>query len=158
MSHYDEKYFKWQKQIGEIGGILNKFKFEEHIQNDNITLMDFGCGGGYLLNNFNVKKKIGFDINKTALEECRKKSIEVYSNFDDIENNSIDIIISNHAMEHVPEPLYILKELYKKLKNNGSIIIVIPCEQSTETSFYYNSSDINKHLYTWCPKIGRAHV
>ena len=63
MSHYDDKYFEWQKQIGEIGGILNKFKFEEHIQNDNITLMDFGCGGGYLLNNFNVKKKIENIIN-----------------------------------------------------------------------------------------------
>ena len=35
--------------------------------------MDFGCGGGYSLNNFNNKTKIGFEINKHAWEECKKK-------------------------------------------------------------------------------------
>lgn len=150
MTHYDEKYFSWQKKIGKIGGYLNKFKFEKHV-NDNDILMDFGCGGGYLLDNFNNKKKIGFEINKSAWDEIKKKGIEVYDNFDDISNNSIDTIISNHAMEHVPLPLTTLKELYKKLKVNGKIIIVIPCEQASEKRFYYRPNDRNQHLHTWCP-------
>ena len=62
MSHYDEKYFKWQKTVGEIGGFLNMFKFEEHIKKDG-SLMDFGCGGGYLLNNFKAQTKLGYEIN-----------------------------------------------------------------------------------------------
>jgi len=57
MTHYDEKYFNWQKEIGKIGGYLNKFKFEEEVK-DNDILMDFGCGGGYLLDNFNNEKKL----------------------------------------------------------------------------------------------------
>jgi len=112
MSHYNEKYFNWQKEIGVIGGFLNKFKFESHVKDGDI-LMDFGCGGGYLLNNFNNKQKIGFEINKTSCIECEKHGVSVYNNFDDISNNSIDAIISNHAMEHVPLPLQSLQNLYK---------------------------------------------
>jgi len=150
MTHYDKKYFDWQKQVGVIGGYLNKFKFESHVK-DTDVLMDFGCGGGYLLNNFNNAKKIGFEINKSAWDECKKHGIDVYDKFEDIEDNSIDAIISNHAMEHVPLPLNTLNDLYKKLKIGGKIVIVIPCEQPSEGQFYYKAGDINQHLHTWCP-------
>lgn len=150
MSHYNEDYFAWQKEIGQIGGYLNKFKFEKEVNSEDI-LMDFGCGGGYLLENFSNKNKIGFEINRSAWGEIKKKGIEVYDNFDDISDNSIDTIISNHAMEHVPLPLETLKNLYKKLKPNGKIIVVIPCEQPTEGCFYYKPNDRNQHLHTWCP-------
>lgn len=149
-NHYDEKYFNWQKKIGKIGGILNKFKFEKHIKEEDV-LMDFGCGGGYLLDNFNNKVKYGFEINKAAHEELKAKNITVYDKFENIEDNSIDTIISNHALEHVPLPLETLKHLYTKLKTNGKIIIVIPCEQHTESGFYYKPNDVNQHLHTWCP-------
>ena len=137
--HYDKAYFDWQKKIGIVGGYLNKFKFEEHIKKEDI-IMDFGCGGGYLLDNFDNKNKIGFEINISAWDEIKKKGIAVYNNFDDISNNSIDVIISNHAMEHVPNPFNTLKQLYNKLKKNGKIIIVIPCEQPSEKSFYYREN------------------
>jgi SAM-dependent methyltransferase len=150
MSHYNKEYFTLQKTCGEIGGILNKFKFEKEV-NDEDVLMDFGCGGGYLLDNFINKKKIGFEINKSAWDEIKKKGIPVYDNFEDISNDSIDTIISNHAMEHVPLPLNTLKELYKKIKVGGKIVIVIPCEQPTEPGFYYKPNDMNQHLHTWCP-------
>jgi SAM-dependent methyltransferase len=150
MSHYNEKYFNWQKEGGVIGGFLNKFKFEKEVKDTDI-LMDFGCGGGYLLNNFNNKQKLGFEINKSAWIECKKHNIPVYDKFDDISDNSIDAIISNHAMEHVPLPLQSLQNLYKKIKTGGTMVIVIPCEQPSEQSFYYKPNDINQHLHTWCP-------
>jgi SAM-dependent methyltransferase len=150
MAHYNKDYFDWQKEVGKVGGYLNKFKFENDV-NEKDVLMDFGCGGGYLLKQFDNKNKIGFEINKAAQEECKKNSIPVYDNFDDIKDNSIDTIISNHAMEHVPLPLNILKELYKKLINKGKLIIVIPCEQIHEDGFHYKPNNINQHLHTWCP-------
>lgn len=43
--YYGEKYFEWQKAVGEFGGRANLFKFEKYIkENDNV--LDFGCGGG----------------------------------------------------------------------------------------------------------------
>jgi len=71
MAHYNKDYFDWQKQVGVVGGYLNKFKFEEHINSNNIVL-DFGCGGGYLLNNFENIIRKGFEINEYAWEECKK--------------------------------------------------------------------------------------
>ena len=150
MKDYGKKYLDWQKEIGRVGGYLNKFKFEENVEETDI-LMDFGCGGGYLLDNFNNKRKIGFEINKAAWDEIKSKGIEVYDDFDSIEDNSIDSIISNHAMEHVPLPLTSLQMLYKKLKTGGKLVIVIPCEQPSEPGFYYKKNDINQHLHTWCP-------
>ena len=150
MTHYDKKYFDWQSEAGKIGGFLNKFKFNNEVKNTDV-LMDFGCGGGYLLKNFNNVQKIGFEINKSAWPICKANEVSVYDNFDDISDNSIDTIISNHAMEHVPLPLQSFQNLYKKLKPNGSIVIVIPCEQHSEQSFYYKPNDINQHLHTWCP-------
>ena len=150
MSYYDEKYFNAQKEVGKIGGILNKFKFEKDVD-ENDVLMDFGCGGGYLLNNFSNKEKYGFEINKCAHEELKRNNISFYDNFDDIKDNSIDTVISNHAMEHVPLPLTTLENLYSKLKKGGKIVIVIPCEQPRETAFYYKPNDFNQHLHTWCP-------
>ena len=35
-------------------------------------VLDFGCGGGYLLNELNCADKYGVDINPVALEEASK--------------------------------------------------------------------------------------
>jgi len=150
MIGYDKEYFDWQKNIGAVGGHLNKFKFEKEVK-DTDVLMDFGCGGGYLLQHFNNERRIGFEINKTAWDEIKSKGIEVFDNFDEIDDNTIDCIISNHALEHVRLPFDVLSNLYKKLKIGGTLVIVIPCEQPSEKLFYYKENDINQHLHTWCP-------
>lgn len=150
MEYYNDKYYNWQKQVGAIGGYLNRFKFESYIK-DNDAIMDFGCGGGFLLGTFQNKKKFGFEINKSAWNDISENGGKPVDSFDDISNNSIDVIISNHALEHVPLPLEILKNLHSKLKPNGTLCIVIPCEQPSEKSFYYRPNDINQHLHTWCP-------
>jgi SAM-dependent methyltransferase len=149
-AYYDEQYFEWQKKIGKIGGFLNKFKFENEVKSQDV-LMDFGCGGGYLLNSFDNVTKMGFEINKTAHAEILEKGISVYDKMEDIENNSIDTIISNHALEHVPLPLLTFQDLYKKIKIGGKLVIVIPCEQKNESGFNYSPNDRNQHLHTWCP-------
>lgn len=150
-THYNKKYFKWQNEIGKIGGKLNKFKFEKEINNDDI-LLDFGCGGGYLLENFNNENKYGFEINPEAILKCKEKKITVFNSWFDINDNYFDKIISNHALEHVPNPLEVLKNLYRIIKKNGKIIIIVPCEQPSENSWKYKENDINQHLYTWCPQ------
>lgn len=38
--------------------------------------------------------------------------------------------------------------MYKKLKQGGMIIFVVPCESIT---YEYKPNDINHHLYSWSP-------
>lgn len=70
-NHYDEKYFSWQKKIGHFGGQANKIKFEKLIKK-NAKVLDFGCGGGYLLSSFENVEKYGVEINQIAVKEAEK--------------------------------------------------------------------------------------
>lgn len=145
MNYYDEKYFNWQKKIGELGGIANLFKFRKHIKED-MSIIDFGTGGGYLLNNIVCKKKIGIELNDVARDECIKKGIDCRKTIDLCPDEFADLIISNHVLEHVDCPLEVLKQLKQKIKKGGRIVFVVPHQKSNET---YKKDDVNFHLYTW---------
>lgn len=146
-THYDEEYFNWQASIGEFGGWANLTKFSNYISKDD-EVLDFGCGGGFLLKNLNCKKKIGVEINHNAAENAKKNGVEVYSSSNDVPDDYVDVIISNNALEHTFQPLDELKTLYKKLKYGGKIIFVVPCES---ISYRFQHNDINRHLYSWSP-------
>jgi len=146
--YYDSTYWKYQQQIGIAGGILNKFKFEEFVK-PFYTIIDFGCGGGFLLNQFPCKRKIGVEINKSAITNAQTLGIEVHADANTIEDEVADIIISNHAFEHIPDPYHTLLTLKNKLKPGGLIIIVVPCEQPTKSGFEYKEKDVNQHIFTW---------
>lgn len=146
-SHYRKKYFSWQKKYGEFGGKANLIKFNEFIK-PHSKVIDFGCGGGYLLANINCREKLGIEINKDARNEAKKNGIKVYSNHKSIPNNWADIIISNHVIEHVDCPLEELKKIKTKVRKGGLVVFVVPCERYTRE---YQPADISQHLYTWSP-------
>jgi len=145
--HYNKTYFDWQSSIGEFGGWANQSKFIEFISSDD-DVLDFGCGGGFLLKQINCRKKIGIEINPSAIETALKNDVEVFQDADEIPDEHVDVIISNNALEHTPRPLDELEKLYRKLKFKGKIIIVVPCESVFNK---YRSNDSNHHLYSWSP-------
>ncbi len=150
MSHYDEEYWKYQKEIGQAGGVLNLFKFQDFIA-PSLRILDFGCGGGFLLNNIDCQEKYGFEISDSARGHAESIGLKVFSSFDQIENDFFDLVISNHVFEHVPNPVETLVTLREKVKGGGKIVLVVPCEQPGSAGFAYEEDDINQHLYTWCP-------
>ena len=114
-----------------------------------LVVLDFGCGGGFLLNNLVCKKKTGIEVNDIARNYCINKfGIECFMSLDEIENNSIDVIISNHCLEHCSNPDNILSGLFKKLKTGGKIIICVPLDSR---KLRYKKNDINFHLYSFSP-------
>lgn len=147
-NYYDDVFFEWQKKIGSFGGKHSRSIFEPYI-NSNEAVLDFGCGGGYLLKELPNIEKYGVEVNPAAIEECKSLKIKCYAQIEDIENETMDKIISSHALEHVENPLEILRKLYLKLKWGGSVIFQVPYEYGVD--FEYRKSDINNHLYTWHP-------
>ena len=59
-AHYDARYFAWQAPQGEFGGWANLTKFRKYIRNDD-RVLDFGCGGGFLLKNLTCRKRVGVE-------------------------------------------------------------------------------------------------
>lgn len=142
--YYNDDYFAWQKESGEFGAKVEFFKFSKFINEEN-TVLDFGCGGGYMLAKLTANRKIGVEINDVARQQASKKGIEVYKFTSDVPDCICDIIISNHVLEHTLNPYEELKMLNSKLKKNGKMIFVVPNEKKKK----WNPNDINKHLYTW---------
>lgn len=147
IEHYDDKYFEWQKKVGEFGGEANLFKFEKHIQDEDVVL-DFGCGGGFLLNNINCRRKIGVEVNPDARKYAEKKGIECFASIEGVRDESVDIIISNHALEHVDNPVFYVKQFGRVLKSGGKVVICVPHEVNKRV----NKEDIHMHMYTWSPQ------
>jgi SAM-dependent methyltransferase len=146
-THYDDKYFAWQAPLGEFGGWANQSKFFEFISPQS-RVLDFGCGGGYLLKNMDCGKKVGVEVNPGAIEAARANGLEVFSSVDEVPDGYVDVIVSDNALEHTLHPLQELKSLYKKLERGGKIIFVVPCEAISSS---FEPNDINHHLYSWSP-------
>lgn len=147
-NHYNEEYFEWQKKVGAFGGKANLFKFEDFIEQSS-DILDFGCGGGYLLNSIVTNgNKYGVEINPIAREEAEKYGIICYSDIYSVPDNLVDVIISNHALEHVDNPSEYIKQMKRILRNGGRMVLVVPHEVSARI----NCEDVNMHLYTWSPQ------
>ena len=145
--HYDADYFEWQRKSGEFCGLANRVKFEKFTSPEK-SVLDFGCGGGFMLRNLTAKKRFGVEINPSARKIAEKNGVSVFSKVEDVPDNSVDLIISDHALEHATHPLDELKSLRKKLKTGGQIVFVVPCEH---VDYFYEPQDINQHLYSWSP-------
>ena len=147
-NYYDSKYLSGQNSVAKDNIPTYLRIFRRHATEE-MTVLDFGCGAGVLLSVINCKYKIGVDINESALAEAKKIGInEVHLSLNSLKQNSIDLIISNSALEHVPNPHEVLSKLYNILKPNGKIVFRVPHET---LGWSYKPGDWNYHLYTWSP-------
>jgi SAM-dependent methyltransferase len=146
MEHYNEDYFQWQREKGMYGAKLNKFLFEDFLDS-NKSVVDFGCGGGFLLNEINAKEKLGIEINESGRANAESLGVSTLPSIDEVEDRWADVVISNHVLEHVDHPLETIRKLRTKLKDGGKMVFVTPFERTNS----YKKDDINYHLYTWSP-------
>ena len=51
------------------------------------------------------------------------------------EDNSYDLILCNHVLEHIPDDLKAMEELYRILKKGGTLIAQVPLNENAETTF-----------------------
>lgn len=147
-NHYDAAYFRWQRSIGEFGGWANAPRFAAIIEPKDVVL-DFGCGGGFLLMNLPGRRKLGIEINTAAAAVAVANGVDVFSKISGIQDESVDVIVSNHCLEHVSNPMETLKELRTKLRKGGRVMFVIPCETVHDR---YDPRHLDHHLYTWNPR------
>ena len=145
--HYDANYFNWQKKIGIFGAKANKIKFNKFIS-ENQKILDFGCGGGYLLKEYKNIERFGVEINAVARSIAEENGLNCYKSSKDLPNDFFDLIISNNALEHCDNPFLEIKELYRSLKRGGKICLIVPLDG---LNFSYSEKDICNQFYSWSP-------
>jgi SAM-dependent methyltransferase len=145
------RYFEWQNRNAGVTGKIEARKFLAYVKPTDAVL-DFGCGGGHVLRNLNCARRIGVEINPAARKVAAEAGIECHDSIASIGDNSLDVVISNHALEHVVAPIFTLKALLSKLKPSGFLVLCVPLDD-WRSQVSYVSEDVNHHLHTWTPQL-----
>ena len=146
-SHYDADYFAWQGDVGRFGAWADLPKFERYVRPTD-RLVDFGCGGGYLLGALPAAERLGVEVNPAAREAAAERGLDVRPSPADLPDSWADVVVSNHALEHCAYPLAELEALRPKVRPGGRFVCVVPSETARRA---YDPSDRDRHLYTWSP-------
>lgn len=110
------------------------------------TVLDAACGKGYLINKLykNDKNKEYYAVD-IVLPENRKRDIKyIKASITNLpfENNSIDLVICTHALEHIKDNKLALAELRRVCKKK--LIIVLPKQREYKFTF-----DLHIHFYPY---------
>jgi SAM-dependent methyltransferase len=146
-AHYDEDYFDWQRREAPFWAQANLWMYEDYVQPGDVVV-DFGCGGGFLLEALPGRVKIGIDVNPAAQDVLREKGLAAAGDLSAVADGHADVIVSCHALEHTVDPFDKLKLVKEKLRRGGLAVFVVPCERYDTA---YVPDNIDQHLYTWAP-------
>lgn len=154
--HYYEgisglQYFDWQNRNAAAAARVAARKFQPYVKPSDAVL-DFGCGGGHLLRNLDCATRVGVDINPAARSAAGQIGIDCYESVDNLPDDSFNVVISNHALEHVELPISALRALRRKLAPSGTLVLCLPIDD-WRTQCQYRTDDVNRHLHTWTPQL-----
>lgn len=95
------------------------------------ALLDIGCGPGLLLK---LARERGYatqgcDISEWATEYARSQGFDVRTG--DVQTlgygaGQFDVVVINHTLEHLPQPLDTLREACRVLKDDGVLLVGVP--------------------------------
>jgi len=148
-----------------IGRRYQSRYFQPYCDNEKVIL-DFGCGDGTILFEVSAARKLAVEVNPycvrqiEAANETADLPISVFPDLSHVGDDDIDVIISNHSLEHVPEPLSVLREMRRVLAAEGVLVLVTPFDDWRRNKGHeWAPDDPDNHLYTWSPKnIGNLLV
>ena len=119
----------------------------------NAKVLDYGCGAGEFLKFIeNDVQTFGYEPNESARNFAKQKTSKTkfISNFNEIENESLDVISLWHVFEHIENQKEILDLFHQKLKSNGTLIIAVPNCSSHDAIYYkefWAAYDVPRHLF-----------
>jgi len=125
--------------------------FQPYIEETD-TVLDFGCGTGGILHHLKCAHKIGVEVNAPSVAEAKERGLEIHNDLSAINDQSVDVIIAYHAIEHVISPSHQIKEINRVLKPNGKAILIVPSENPAKNRFSkWNEHDPDQHIHSWTP-------
>lgn len=134
-----------KKEVSEKRN-LDLYNIFKSYATETSKILDLGCGNGSFLNflhEHNFKKLYGFelaehiDTNQALLYNINSGNAESLP----YEDSTFDLIILDQFLEHIINPVKVMKETYRILKNTGTIIIGVP------NAFEYNKYKMFTYFY-----------
>ena len=102
------------------------------------TLVDFGCAAGHFLMGAKVRGfvPVGVEIaTQLARVAARNVPCEVFPSIANVKEEGIraDVVHSSHSLEHVTDPVGVLREAFRILRPGGVLAIEVPNQFSAWT-------------------------
>jgi len=143
---FSSKHLTSLKKNLIIEPLLKKLK-SRYNQNNNPRLLDIGCSTGWITS---VARDLGFDViglevNPHFAQFGREKyGLNIIESY--IEEFSSDKKFNSatmfHVLEHLPDPLQVLKKVGELLDDKGNLLVVVPNAKSIGVSIF-------KEHYNW---------
>jgi 2-polyprenyl-3-methyl-5-hydroxy-6-metoxy-1,4-benzoquinol methylase len=119
------------KNMGEKENLLRIV--DEHLGGlDGRTMLDIGCGTGEYLKAAKDRgmRVTGIDVDQSLADHIQltlgaKVVVGLFSD-DTFPKESFDLIVLSHVIEHVPEPVKLLRSIYRALKPGGLFLMATP--------------------------------
>lgn len=127
---YDPSRF--EKERMQVRDYADTMKYLASLYPRRGRLLELGCGMGFLLNAFSEDgwDVIGIEPDRGFCEFIEKrhglKAIPSILEKSGILDNSLDVVVFIHVIEHVPDPLATLRSIYRVLKPGGHLVIETP--------------------------------
>lgn len=138
--HIDIEYYKKQKGFSYFWAENRKEVLLSQLEDNhrgakqfadivcNKKWLDMGTGVGGILDLLSpiASETVAVEPQKEVRDELMKLGYNVYPTIEDVTDNDFDIITLFHVLEHLIEPLKMLKDLLEKLNKEGQIVIEVP--------------------------------
>jgi len=129
------------------GLLVKLFNRYSHIKLNESSVIDIGCGYGWLLDYFDEAKLIcGSDISEHAIEIAQKRKPDRKYKVADIQNGvafeyKFDLVLAINVIEHLTKPEDGIKAICDALKPGGIALVHLPTINNKFNKWEY------KHLY-----------
>jgi len=125
-----------------------KYKlFEKYLPPNCRRILDIGCGLGLFLKE-GIKrgwKTIGIEPSQQAAKHAKNLGLEIIDKpFDEYYIGRIgkfDVIYMHEVLEHIPDPIGIIKIVYQLLKTNGLFCVIVPNDYNPLQKIFCEQSD-----------------
>lgn len=143
-------YNRFQRTSARRGAPILASRFSPHVRPDDFVV-EFGCGGGFLLGLIEAREKVGIEVNDAARSEAFDAGLQVRRDLSEVGSRSADVVMTNHALEHTLDPYSQLREMLRILKPGGRLVLVVPIgDWRAERNV--RADDRDGHLFSWTPQ------
>jgi 2-polyprenyl-3-methyl-5-hydroxy-6-metoxy-1,4-benzoquinol methylase len=123
-------------------------------------LLEVGCGAGGTLEVLTKKGWVttGTDFDEDAVANAKTKGLNVYAGElkdQKFPDESFDVVVMSHVIEHVPHPIELLTECRRVLKKGGTLTLLTPNADARGFAHFgrnWFALDTPRHLNLFTPK------
>lgn len=132
--NHADKYDKWKEYLHNV--------FKKRVQDilrhkKKGKALDVGASLGYFVDELSFAgfSAEGLEPSADAIKLARSRGLRMHKGYlgtKKLPSNSYDVIVLNHTLEHIKDPIQAIKDIYKLLRPNGIVCIESPNFASIE--------------------------